>query len=1756
MVGGGGVMVRFRVWVVLVLVLGLLGSGLVGADGGGVVLQEGGDGGGGVPLGSGLFDDVPEGHWADEEVGWAVSNGVMEGVGGGRFDLVGVVPRWQIVSVLFRAFVLAGGEPVGGGLGSDVFVDVPVGHVADVEIGWAVASGITRGVGGGRFDPDGSVTRAQIVTFLFRLSGLLGGPVGGGGLGSDVFVDVPVGHWADEEVGWAVVGGVTVGVGGGRFDLGRVVSRAQIVTFLFRVVGLVEESRVVVRVGEVDLAHIDAGEVRVGLGGEGPVGAGEELVGRVNTTGVAVAQDGDGVAQGLSLVLQGDEPVEVRITYLTTAVALVFLSPGIATTDTFLSLATVLVLSQLPELQVFADQLEADAARFGRSYLVDLSPEAAGALAAAVDAFFRVVPPRGGGPQASSGFSGSSFSDAAGVVLGAPPVLGQNLVCRGEETESVWDPVGGSFGVWDPTDSGRVQNDGVCVRGSEGDVVGKNHGWAAVAVLVDGDGDGEQVRFVEGPYIYMSTLFYDIPTLTGAARAVVEAVGCSPIGFPTGIFVLAAMAIGLIDLEDYVEDCLDAWDKALAEFDFAKGDTVDFSLDLLGESSPRYVAVVRSPVSGPNPFQASNIDVPVELQNRAYVYQLTHLLTPTFSVMVNGAVGELSVHVANTMVNTQGLGNYHSNYKAGAVSAAIQIGQLLATYVDANLLEATEKAAAHADATLLEDYSNKTPLTVDTVSSGELLYEAAWIISTEAIYAAFPALVRFDSSIDIANIVFSTLYSHHAKGYESLSFYADGPKPPPILPERQECDINVTIADMTLGDLYNAGREDIIVAGAQGIKAYRSDGQGGYGEGAIISCDITNINSLAVGDITGDGHTDIVVTQTIGQAGFNTATPRRVVLLQGEAVSIGGHTETIAFPTSTVLKTIHTNSPISLAIGDLPGSNHPDLVIGTGGRIERYNHPANTWTAITTSLGDSLTNIAIGDINGDQHNDLAAITPTQLWAILYNPTNNTYQTPTPLGHTPNTTENLQIAVADLNTDQAADIITADQNRTTIHISNPAFFQNPTSTYQPPPLHLTTPGNPHDIAIGTIAGDPNPDIITIRRDPDKLQILQSHSQNNQQGLCATSTPLLNGTAIAIPMHTTNTIIATNTTTHQTPNTATTCQTHHPLPIIETLEPTENRDEVFYNSITAGGHHSCALRQDSTITCWGNNYVGQTEAPGGTFTTITAGKWHSCGVRTDQTVTCWGKNHTGQAEAPGGTFTTITAGHGGQSCGVRTDQTVTCWGNNSSGQAEAPGGNFSTVSASNFSSCAIRTNGRVACWGAEWSGETNSPGGTFTTIAAGLNYWCAIRTDRTIECWGDNSSGQTEAPGGTFTAITAGFGHSCAIRSDGTVVCWGDNSSGQTEAPAGSFTTISAGDRHSCAIRSDGTVVCWGDNSSGQTEAPAGSFTTISAGDLHSCAIRSDGTVVCWGEHSSGQTEAPAGSFTTITTNKDSISGNEHWCAIRADGTIACWGDNWSGETEAPKGTFTAIAISFSHSCAIRSDGTVACWGDIWPSDVVPKGTFTAITVGLGHSCAIRADGTIACWGDNWSGQTEAPPGIFTAITAGLGHSCAIRADGTIACWGSNWLGQTEAPPGIFTSITIGNQSSCGIRTNASVACWGEDGRIVAPKGTFTTISAGFSYWCGIRTDSTIDCWHRWFEDTPDGSFTVIAPGWDHMCGIRTDSTIDCWGRNWAGQTEAPEGTFTSMAVNDYQSCGIENGGTIICWGPRLFTLPPIGIQWHR
>ena len=84
-----------------------------------------------------------------------------------------------------------------------------------------------------------------------------------------------------------------------------------------------------------------------------------------------------------------------------------------------------------------------------------------------------------------------------------------------------------------------------------------------------------------------------------------------------------------------------------------------------------------------------------------------------------------------------------------------------------------------------------------------------------------------------------------------------------------------------------------------------------------------------------------------------------------------------------------------------------------------------------------------------------------------------------------------------------------------------------------------------------------------------------------------------------------------------------------------------------------------KSEPTVTI--NPHSPTCATPSGTFKIVTAGSYHSCAVRTDDTITCWGRNDYGQTDAPSGTFKTVTTG-GGYSCAVRTDDTITCWGSN--------------------------------------------------------------------------------------------------------------------------------------------------------------------------------------------------------------------------------------------------------------------------------------------------------------------------------------------------------------------------------------------------------------------------------------------------------------------------------------------------------------
>ena len=112
--------------------------------------------------------------------------------------------------------------------GNNPFTDVPAGAYYEDAVVWAVGRNITTGMSAAAFDPNGSCTRAQIVTFLWRAAGSPEPKTMKG------FDDVASKAYYAKAVAWAVENGITTGTSASKFSPNDPCTRTQAVTFLFR----------------------------------------------------------------------------------------------------------------------------------------------------------------------------------------------------------------------------------------------------------------------------------------------------------------------------------------------------------------------------------------------------------------------------------------------------------------------------------------------------------------------------------------------------------------------------------------------------------------------------------------------------------------------------------------------------------------------------------------------------------------------------------------------------------------------------------------------------------------------------------------------------------------------------------------------------------------------------------------------------------------------------------------------------------------------------------------------------------------------------------------------------------------------------------------------------------------------------------------------------------------------------------------------------------------------------------------------------------------------------------------------------------------------------------------------------------------------------------------------------------------------------------------------------------------------------------
>ena len=171
------------------------------------------------------FTDVPQGAYYKYAVDWAVENNITSGVSATAFSPDETCTRAQAVTFLWRA----NRQP--NATGSNSFADVADNTYYNEAVQWAATNDITSGTSPDTFEPDAPVTRAQVVTFLYRDAD------NPSASGSTSFADVPTDAYYRDAVRWAVTQGITAGTSATAFSPDEICTRAQIVTFLYRASG-------------------------------------------------------------------------------------------------------------------------------------------------------------------------------------------------------------------------------------------------------------------------------------------------------------------------------------------------------------------------------------------------------------------------------------------------------------------------------------------------------------------------------------------------------------------------------------------------------------------------------------------------------------------------------------------------------------------------------------------------------------------------------------------------------------------------------------------------------------------------------------------------------------------------------------------------------------------------------------------------------------------------------------------------------------------------------------------------------------------------------------------------------------------------------------------------------------------------------------------------------------------------------------------------------------------------------------------------------------------------------------------------------------------------------------------------------------------------------------------------------------------------------------------------------------------------------
>lgn len=447
-----------------------------------------------------------------------------------------------------------------------------------------------------------------------------------------------------------------------------------------------------------------------------------------------------------------------------------------------------------------------------------------------------------------------------------------------------------------------------------------------------------------------------------------------------------------------------------------------------------------------------------------------------------------------------------------------------------------------------------------------------------------------------------------------------------------------------------------------------------------------------------------------------------------------------------------------------------------------------------------------------------------------------------------------------------------------------------------------------------------------------------------------------------------------------------------------------------SIHASRMFSCVLAEDGAVQCWGKTgsyfgrpdgagHVGDDELPsdvptldfgGRKVVSLAVAYWstHLCALLDDGSARCWGDN-----------------GHGQLGLGPDVGDIGDSAGESPATTPSLPLEDIRKIYTQSGWTCALTGplgESKAWCWGLNRRGQLGqghsrdlaSPpatpidfgDATPLELDLGLNHGCAQLDDGSSRCWGSN--GKYQLGNGLPATVHIGDGVEDGAARGTALPTSSEFAIGNTEDLE--VAQLRANGGWACLLTESGDVRCWGGNLHGTLGYRYDQIPGCKPeGVGNACPVSVPSSNVDLGHHGGSRIV-------------DLRQGRQRTCVLDDRGAVRCWGHATDGalgygkvlETAAPAGYIGHLASPAEVYASMGNDGIVDV-GDRDHDGEIDR--VVQLSVGYNHACVLMEDQSVRCWGGNGYGQLGYGSLEDVGDDETPAEYYAARGDGAISLW---------------------------------------------------------------------------------------------------------------------------------------------------------------